>query len=278
MVTAGVDLWVDLRLDLRHSYSSEGGMMEVDGENSKKSILLVDDDRKLCELTKDYLEAFGWQVSMRHDGESGLAEALAGNYQAVILDVMMPKMDGLEVLRRLRVESDVPVLMMTALGDDADRIAGLELGADDYLPKSFSARELLARLRAVTRRSSLTKTQRVRVALGTAESSEPVPLIAGGLKVLIDRREAFLDAQSLELTGLEFNILVTLMRANGVVKSREDLVNSLLDRSFTELGRSIDVHVSQLRKKLGDDPRNPKFIQTVRGVGYKFLVKLEQAK
>ena len=225
--------------------------------NQKRRILMVDDDRKLCALVRDYLDPLGFHVDLRHAGDEGLKQALAEKYDAVILDVMMPGMDGIEVLRELRKKSDVPVLMLTALGEESDRIVGLEIGADDYLPKTFSSRELLARLRAVTRRS-----------LRAPEPSATTDLVAGNLRVNVASHVALLDDTSLELTALEFAILVSLMKAKGRVKTREALIEEVSERRFDVFDRSIDVHISSLRKKLLDDPREPKFIRTVRGVGY----------
>ena len=225
-----------------------------------RPLLVVDDDRKLCGLIRDYLEPMGWSVSMRHTGTEGLAEAQAGEYEAVLLDVMMPGMDGFEVLRELRKTSNVPVLMLTAMGDEADRIVGLELGADDYLPKTFSSRELLARLRAVTRRAVL------------AEPADEAgrDLIAGQLRVNEATHTALLGDEPMDLTALEFAILVSLMKSKGRVKSREALLEEVSERRFDVFDRSIDVHISQLRKKLGDDAKKPQFIVTVRSVGYRF--------
>lgn len=220
-------------------------------------LLIVDDDRKLAALIRDYLTPMGYEVELRHNGPDGLAEALASPYAAVILDVMMPGMDGFAVLRELRKTSDVPVLMLTALGDEADRIVGLEIGADDYLPKTFSSRELLARLRAVTRRS------RVR-----ADGGQPAELVAGPLRLCEETHSVVLDDAALELTTLEFAILAALLKSKGRVKSRERLIEEVSERRFDIFDRSIDVHVSSLRRKLGDDVKQPRFIHTIRGVGY----------
>jgi two-component system response regulator CpxR len=224
----------------------------------KPRLLVVDDDRKLAGLIRDYLTPMGYDVELRHNGPDGLAEALAASYEAVILDVMMPGMDGFAVLRELRRKSDVPVLMLTALGDEADRIVGLELGADDYLPKTFSSRELLARLRAVTRRT------RLRV------EGEGVPreMVAGPLRLCEETHTAVLGDTALDLTALEFAILASLLKAKGRVKSRERLIEEVSERRFDVFDRSIDVHVSSLRKKLGDDAKSPRFIRTIRGIGY----------
>ena len=172
-------------------------------------LLIVDDDRKLAGLIRDYLTPLGYDIELRHNGPDGLAEALATPYQAVILDVMMPGMDGFAVLRELRKTSDVPVLMLTALGEEADRIVGLEIGADDYLPKTFSSRELLARVRAVIRRS------RIRT-----DAAIPAEWVAGSLRLCEENHTATLDDQVLDLTTLEFAILTSLLKSKGRVKSR----------------------------------------------------------
>jgi two-component system response regulator CpxR len=220
-------------------------------------LLVVDDDRKLAGLIRDYLTPMGYEVELRHNGPDGLAEALASPYVAVILDVMMPGMDGFAVLRELRKKSDVPVLMLTALGDEADRIVGLEIGADDYLPKTFSSRELLARLRAVTRRS------RIR-----ADDNVPRELCAGALRLCEETHTAIMGDVPLDLTTLEFAILAALLKSKGRVKTREKLIEEVSERRFDIYDRSIDVHVSCLRRKLGDDAKNPTFIRTIRGIGY----------
>lgn len=225
--------------------------------HGKPRLLVVDDDRKLAGLIRDYLTPMGYDVELRHNGPDGLAEALAAPYEAVILDVMMPGMDGFSVLRELRKKSDVPVLMLTALGDEADRIVGLELGADDYLPKTFSSRELLARLRAVTRRT------RIRDEAGALRE-----LVAGPLRLCEDNHTVVLDDTPLDLTTLEFAILASLLKSKGRVKSRERLIEEVSERRFDVFDRSIDVHVSSLRRKLGDDAKNPRFIRTIRGIGY----------
>lgn len=224
---------------------------------SPPKILVVDDDRRLAGLIREYLTPLGYDVELRHDGVSGLDAARGGIYLAVILDVMMPGMDGISVLRELRKTSDVPVLMLTALGEEADRIVGLEIGADDYLPKTFSTRELLARLRAVTRRTGR-----------RSDAPEPKVWRAGPLNLCEETHVAVLDDQPLDLTALEFSILSELMKSKGRVKTRERLIEDVSDRRFDVFDRSIDVHVSSLRRKLGDDARKPRFIRTIRGVGY----------
>lgn len=228
------------------------------------SLLLVDDDLKFCRLTADYLSRYDFQVNLVHDGHSALRVLSEGEFEAVILDVMLPGMDGFEILRKIRETSDVPVLMLTALGDETDRIVGLEIGADDYLPKTFSPRELLARLRAVLRRS-------VRSHKADEDRSEKLEISCGPLKIYLDARSVFLKEEELSLTPVEFDLLLVLAQAVGRVKSREQLLNEIRDRNYDIFDRSIDVHISALRRKLGDDPHSPRFIRTVRSAGYMLL-------
>jgi DNA-binding response OmpR family regulator len=233
----------------------------------RTSVLVVDDDRKLCRLIKDYLEPLGYDVATANTGKEGLEKALSGKFDAVILDVMMPEMDGLEVLRRLRAASTVPVLMLTGLGEEADRIVGLEMGADDYLPKTFSTRELLARLRAVIRRSRVTAARNV----STDQTNDAESVVVGGLRIEPLSRHATLDGVPLSLTAVEFDLLLALARMPGRVKSREQLLLEVADRDFEAFDRSVDVHISSLRRKLGDDAKSPRWVQTVRSVGYRLM-------
>lgn len=230
---------------------------------ARTRILIIDDDRKLCRLVKDYLEPMGYDVTAAHTGPEGRDKAVAESWHAVLLDVMLPGLDGFEVLKEIRRESDVPVLMLTARGEEADRIVGLEIGADDYLPKTFSTRELLARLRAVTRRT-------IRSAKSSADGVEP-DIVVGPLRVNPNTRIALLDDRPMTLTPVEFDLLFSLARAKGRVKTREQLLDEIRDRNYDVFDRSIDVHISALRKKLGDDPKNPRFIRTVRSAGYMLL-------
>jgi two-component system response regulator CpxR len=232
-------------------------------ESDRQRVLVIDDDRELCELIRDYLDPLGYAVSAAHTGPAGLERALSEPYHAVILDVMLPGMDGFEVLRRLRAQSDVPVLMLTARGEEADRIVGLEFGADDYLPKTFSTRELLARLRAVTRR-----TARSQAPAGSGEEEE---IVVGNLRLRPESRRALLGERPLDLTALEFDLLACLARSRGRVKSREQLVEAISHRNYDVYDRSIDVHIWSLRKKLGDDPKAPRYLRTVRAVGYMLI-------
>jgi DNA-binding response OmpR family regulator len=234
-------------------------------------VLVIDDDRKLCRLIADYLDPLGYRVSYVHSGPEGVARATQEPWGAVILDLMLPGLDGFEVLKRIRAASDVPVLMLTARGDEADRIVGLEIGADDYLPKTFSTRELLARLRAVMRRARRPAAAPAGHHGGSAAADGPAALkiiSVGDLAVCPDNRTATLAGAPLALTPVEFDLLLSLARACGRVKSREQLVDEIRDRDYDVFDRSVDVHISALRKKLGDDPRQPRFIQTLRSAGY----------
>lgn len=229
-------------------------------------LLLVEDDVRLCELVQRYLEKMGYSVALSHTGAAGLASALSGSFHAVILDVMLPgSMDGFQVLHELRAESNVPVLMLTGRTEETDRIVGLEMGADDYLPKTISTRELLARLRAVLRRSMLMQRS------GTERRRSAVTI--GELVVDPSSHRATLAGRPLDLTRLEFDLLFSLARSAGRVRSREHLLLEVGDRDAEGFDRTIDVHISSLRKKLGDDSRAPRWIETVRGVGYLFLLQ-----
>ena len=215
-------------------------------------VLLIDDDVRLPDLLRSYLEQNGVALSHAPDGARGLIMLEQGAYDAVLLDVMMPGIDGLEVCRKIRSKSNVPVIMLTARGDETDRVVGLELGADDYVGKPFSPRELLARLRAVLRRSR------------PEVMSEQ--LTTGDIMVDVPARTATLKGAALDLTGIEFDILVALVRRAGRVVPRDALLSEA-GRSDVIVGeRTVDVHISHLRQKLNDDP--PRLIKTVRGVGY----------
>jgi len=237
-------------------------------DDLRTRLLVVDDDKKLCRLIKDYLEPLGYEVVTVHTGRQGLETALGEKFDAVLLDIMMPEMDGLEVLRRLRAASQVPVLMLTGLGEESDRIVGLEMGADDYLPKTFSTRELLARLRAVIRRSRVTA---ARAAASTPNEKSKAPLMVGNLRIEPETRNVTLDGKAISMTAVEFDLLLALARTPGRVKSREQLLLEVADRDFEAFDRSIDVHISSIRRKLGDDAKSPRWVQTVRSVGYRLL-------
>jgi two-component system response regulator CpxR len=219
-------------------------------------VLLVDDDVQLCKLLAERLATEGFSLESVHDGSRGLERALSMEYALVVLDLMLPGMSGLDVLRRLRKVSPVPVLILTARGEDSDRIQGLEMGADDYVPKPFNPRELIARIRAILRRT------------GRAEASAG-PLSAGDLRIDPAVREAWLEAAPLNLTSAEFTLLEVFMREPGRVLSREHLTESVLGRKLGPFDRVIDVHVSNLRRKLGVAHGGQR-IKAVRGSGYLF--------
>ena len=222
-------------------------------------ILIVDDDEELAGLLSELLTREGFKVDMQHDGVKGLAAAQGGGYDLMVLDVMLPGMDGFEILRRVRRESRLPVLMLTARGEDEDRIIGLELGADDYLPKPFNTRELVARVRAIMRRLE--------------ERRPGIKLEVNGISIDPGTRDVHRNGTPVEVTTFEFDILETLMRAAGRVVSRDDLMEELYGRKATPFDRSVDMHISHLRKKLeGDKP----LIKTVRGVGYQFVRSPEE--
>ena len=218
-------------------------------------MLLIDDDVELCSLLSEFLSSEGFEVACEHDGPSGLAHALRDDSDLVLLDVMLPGMDGFEILRQLRRSSQIPVLMLTARGEDVDRIIGLELGADDYLPKPFNPRELTARVRAILRR------------LEARPPEHPERLEVNGVTLDTGTRGVAVDGKPVELTTFEFDVLETLMRAAGRVLSRDDLMERLYNRKATPFDRSIDMHISHLRRKLETDRS---LIKTVRGVGYLF--------
>ncbi|MEW6363803.1 MAG: response regulator transcription factor [Acidobacteriota bacterium] len=237
--------------------------MTSGSKGTKIQVLLIDDDEKLCRLVKDYLDPLGYNVSFCYEGAEGLLKALSGDYHVVILDVMLPGMDGFDVLRAIRRESDVPVLMLTARGDETDRIVGLEIGADDYLPKTFSTRELLARLRAVTRRSQPSARKGLHM--------EELPFLAGEIRIDPAAHSVFVENREIDLTPIEFDLLTMLARRPGRVFTRNELLDRVAGRDYEVFDRAIDVHVSSIRRKLGDDSRTPRFIKTIRSAGYVFL-------
>ena len=225
-------------------------------------ILLIDDDAELCSLLGEFLKREGFAVDCEHEGNAGLARALTADADLVVLDVMLPGLDGFEILRRLRQQSKVPVLMLTARGEDVDRIVGLELGADDYLPKPFNPRELAARIRAILRRYE----KRPATASGRLE--------VNGVALDPGTREVIARGTPVELTTFEFDILEMLMRSAGRVLSRDALMENFYNRKATPYDRSIDMHVSHLRKKL---EHGTTLIKTIRGVGYQFCRTPEDA-
>jgi two-component system phosphate regulon response regulator OmpR len=229
-----------------------------------KKVLIVDDDSKLRKLLREYLEDYGFEVLDLSDGLSVVKTLREESPDIIILDVMMPKKDGIEVLKEVRTEFDVPVIMLTAKGDDADRIVGLELGADDYLPKPFNPRELLARIKAVLRRFP------IRDKIG-AKGDENIFVEAGGLVLNKAKQTLLIEDKEVELSWTEYKVLEALMEHPNRVMSRDELMNLARGRDFMAFDRSIDVHISRLRAKLEPDPRSPKRIKTVWGTGYMFV-------
>jgi len=228
-------------------------------DDSPVTLLMVEDDVRLAALTSEYLEKHGVIVSMVHDGAEGLKEALNVRFDVILLDIMLPGMDGTEVCQAIRRQSDVPIIMITARGEEADRVMGLETGADDYVAKPFSPRELLARIRAVVRRArglSGPKTETVQ---------------AGDLSLDPGARTAILGGRPLDLTSYEFSILYALAERAGGGLSSEQLMKLAKGSADESFDRSVDVHISRLRTKLGDDPKSPARIKTIRGVGYQYI-------
>jgi len=218
-------------------------------------ILIIDDDVELCELVSEYLDAEGFESKCMHDGAAGLEAAKNGLFDLAILDVMLPKMNGFEVLRNLRQTSDLPVIMLTARGEDSERISGLESGADDYLPKPFNPRELLARLRAILRR---------------VEGGDGVPedLKVDDIELSAAGRTVSVSGAMVSLTSVEFELLAELLRNAGRTVRKEDLSERVLDRKLSPYDRSLDMHISNLRKKLGLRADGSERIKTIRSVGY----------
>jgi len=225
-------------------------------ERESFSILFIEDDQRLVALTTRYLESYGHRVTWMGDGRGGLAEALKGQHDVVILDLMLPRLSGIDVCRELRQRTSVPVIMLTALGEEADRVLGLETGADDYLAKPFSSRELLARLRALVRRAH-------------GATGPPGDVVrVGALQISPREYAARLGGQLLNLTTSEFVLLRVLAERVGQVLTREQLLDLTKGSADEAFDRSIDAHISRLRHKLGDDPRHPRLLKTVRGAGY----------
>ena len=222
---------------------------------------MIDDDTGLCELLSEYLTAQGFDIQSVHDGEQGLKLAQANDYALILLDVMLPTLDGFEVLKQLRQTKLTPVIMLTAKGEDFDRIFGLELGADDYIPKPFNHRELLARVKAITRRIEHINS------LNVATTSK---LLVNGITVNLAAREASIDGSTLTLTGTEYEILTLLCKNAGEVVSKEQISEEVLGRRLASFDRSIDMHVSNIRKKIAEHIPGER-IKTMRGTGYVFI-------
>ena len=225
------------------------------------NILLIEDDSRLAEMIVDYLDNSGFNVTIANTGQYGLELQKRKGFDAVLLDLMLPDIDGLEICRQLRAKDSIPILMLTAKGEPLDRILGLELGADDYLPKPFEPRELLARLKAVLRRGSIASFEK--------EGREPV-LTFGSLEIDPNAMEARLDGNKCDLTTHQFNLLKVLAERAGRVMSRNNIMNALKGNDLEAFDRSIDVHISRIRSEIEDDPNKPRRVITVRGVGYVF--------
>lgn len=226
-------------------------------------ILLIDDDKELSTMLAEYFAPEGFQVFMVHDGEHGALQATQETYDAIVLDVMLPRLNGFDVLKRIRSQSNVPVLMLTAKGDDIDRIIGLEMGADDYLPKPFNPRELVARLRAILRRSEARQTN-------TEHTTETV--VVGDVELFPHTRTVLRAGVKLDLTSTEYAVLEVLMREAGKIVTKEMLSEQALGRKLSLHDRSLDMHISKLRQKLSISENEMVLIETVRGVGYQFIL------
>jgi len=229
------------------------------------SVLLIDDDTELSKLLEEYLQSEQLNLESAHDGPGGLEKALSNRHSVVVLDVMLPGMSGLDVLKQLRQKSSVPVLMLTARGSELDRILGLELGADDYLPKPFNPRELVARLRAILRRTT------------GANSGSAHPVHLSDVELHPESRSVTCGGKPVSLTGAEFDLLHAFLRSPGKIISREDLTQAALGRAMSPMDRSIDVHVSNLRRKLGPYEGEQERIKAIRGSGYVYLLPGEQS-
>lgn len=222
-------------------------------------ILVIDDDVEMCGMLAEYLQSRGMNVESVHNGEQGLKRALSGEHSLIVLDIMLPGIQGIELLRRLRTESNARVLLLSARGEEVDRVVGLEVGADDYVPKPFSPRELLARIRAILRRPE---------ASPSMKQGPPERIVVGDVEMNFGNRTTKRGSEEVDLTALEFNLLQLLLRNAGRVVTRDQVAKEVLERQFSAFDRSMDVHVSKLRHKLGPLPSGAERIKSVRSVGY----------
>jgi DNA-binding response OmpR family regulator len=229
-------------------------------QRANPRLLVVDDDRDLCHLVAQYLEPEGFTLSVVHTGGEGVKTAIEGNHELIVLDVMLPDKKGFDVLREIRSRVRTPVLMLTAKGDEFDRILGLELGADDYLPKPFSPRELIARISAILRRSGWQSESNT--------TSRPPMIRSGDIELDLAARTVLKAGEPVKLTSAEFDLLRAFFETPGQVLTREALVENVLDRKFSPFDRSIDLHISNLRRKLGPQNNGAERIRSVRGIGY----------
>ncbi len=250
--------------------SAESGLHSMHASKNENAdtalprILVVDDDIELCELLREYLEPEGFQIDVAYNGADGLKRALSGDFTLVVLDVMLPQVEGFEALRSIREKSRLPVIMLTARGEETDRIHGLEIGADDYLMKPFNPRELAARIQAVLRRSNSP--------VPASSAPAPKPIVLGDIELDPGARTVRRKNRDLDLTSVEFDLLAFFLRTPGVVVGRDDLVKAILRRELVSSDRSIDVHVSNLRRKLGSAPDGGDRIRAIRGVGYVYVL------
>src|SRR5215471_10309842 len=233
------------------------------------SILVIDGDVEMCDMLAQYLQPEGFQIESIHNGEQGLERALLGDHSLIVLDVMLPKINGIELLRRLRTESDARVLFLTARGDEVDRIIGLEAGADDYVSKPFSTRELLARIRAILRRPDAGSEVGMR---------RPERIVIGDVEMDTRTRRVSRGGFTVDFTALEFNILELLLRTAGRVVARDQLATTVLGRRFSPSDRSIDVHVCKIRRKLGRQASREERIKSIRSVGYMYALSGKVAR
>jgi two-component system, OmpR family, response regulator CpxR len=242
--------------------------MLLDRDFRMERLLVIDDDTGLCDLLNEYLTQEGFQVESVHDGQGGLEKACGSEYDLIVLDVMLPVMNGFDVLRHLRTRVTTPVVMLTARGEQVDTIVGLEIGADDYMSKPFNPRELVARIRAILRR-----TRRERE--DTTNGSGVDALVVGDVEMEIGTRNVYRGGERIDLTGAEFGLLEMLLRRAGQFVAREELIHEVLGRLPYAYDRSIDVHISKLRKKLGREAGGVERIRTIRNVGYLYSLALQ---
>ena len=243
--------------------------METTHDTGAKRILVIDDDVELCQLVNRFLTQEGFEMEAVNSGAAGAERALSRNYALVVLDVMMPEVNGFDVLRRIRAESHIPVLMLTAKGDALDRVLGLEMGADDYLAKPFNPQELVARIRAILRR--------IKPHADDDAKRARTPLVVGDVEMDRGARVVRRQGEIVNLTSVEFDLLEALLQAAGQVISRETLTRDVLGREFSPFDRSIDTHVCNLRKKIGSLPQGTERIKGVRGIGYVYALPAEMA-
>jgi DNA-binding response OmpR family regulator len=242
--------------------------MTVIDPDERPQILLIDDDQKLTRLLSGFLQAQGFAVTVAHDGAQGLLRAKEATWDLVILDVMLPRIDGFEVLTQLRRHSQIPVLMLTGRGGEDDMVAGLEGGADEYVAKTASSRELVTRIRALLRRAFISGAE-----VPESDNVLDTEAVFGTLRIVPAARAVYVEGEAVHLTNVEYELLVSLARYPGQVRSREQLLKDIRNRELAAFDRSVDVHIASLRKKLGDDSRSGRFIRTIRAAGYMLILE-----